>query len=439
VFASRNLRPIVKLAIALLAVCAALAVNAQPIPGLDPDITFTGYDPSPNPFTYVPITNNPVGPNSLNPEYVKLFKDYFPVKVGRAMDWQQANTNNERNWSDRPAGDYGPNGMSEPTLVNVMNQMRSQVRLDFIPQIHRPALATRDYAVQQGRYWAQHYTGNVMRLAVGNEMMFPYATNVQALAMFEARAEYPGRTDFDALSIKQGAELAEYGPAFREGWVSTGRAAPDLTLVVEGFSPATQYAKLQIDRMKEVGLDFATYKPRIAIGAYAFGSATDSSGLDLSTPQKKRDNTIAWADANLEEWFKQHRQLAQSEGLAQTMIDAYEYKVFTQPNGGKSWTDFQNTQEIADGQHTLLQMLSAAAGGPDAEFMAEGLYGFPMDAPQGQFPLLPFDPQWLSHPMDFGSFRGYASTVDRSSVPEPSAALMLGVAAGMAATRRRAA
>jgi hypothetical protein len=427
-----------KLVTALVLCACVRGVLAQPIPGLDPGITFTGYDPSPNPFTYVPITNNPTGPNSLKPEYVGLFKNFFPVKVGRAMDWQQANSNNERNWSDRPAGDFGPNGMSEPTLVNVMNQMRSQVRLDFIPQIHRPALATRDYAVQQGKYWAQHYTGNVIRQAVGNEMMFPYGTNVQAQAMFEARTEYPGRSDFDALSLKQGAELAEYGQAFREGWVSTGRAAPDQTLVVEGFSPVTQYAKLQIDRMKELGLDFATFKPRIAIGAYAFGSPSDSAGLDLSTPQKKKDNTIAWADANLEEWFKQHRQLAQSEGLAQTIIDAYEYKVFTQPNGGQSWADFQNTPEIAEGQNTLLHMLSTAAGGPDAEFMVEGVFGFPMDAPQGQFPLLPYDASWLSHPMDFASFRGYAETVDRSSIPEPSALAL--VAVGVAcAMRRRAA
>lgn len=429
-----------RIAAALIALCVCLNTAAQPIPGLAPALNFTGYDPSPNPFTYVPITNRPAGqPNSLKPEYVKLFHDFYPVKIGRAMDWQQANSNDEVNWTDRPAGDYGPNGMSEPTLVNVMNQMRSEVRLDFVPQIQRPALATRDYAVQQGKYWAQHYTGNVMRLAVGNEMWAPFGTNVQAQAMFQARVEYPGHTDFDALSLKQGAELAEYGPAFREGWVSTGRAAPDLTLVVEGFSPTTQYAKLQIDRMKEVGLDFATYKPRIAIGAYAFGSATDSAGLDLSTPAKKRDNTVAWADANLEEWFKTHRQLAQQEGLAQTTIDAYEYKMFTQPNGGQSWVDFQNTPEIAQGQNTLLHMLSDAAGGPGAAFTAEGLYGFPLDAPQGQFPLLPFDSAWLSHPMDFASFAGYAGTVDVSGVPAPSSMALVSVAAGMVAMRRRAA
>jgi hypothetical protein len=388
-----------------------LSVSAAPIAGFRAGINFTGFDPTPGGFTYVPISGG-----QFKPEYVDLMvKTIDPIR-GRIMDLQQINDNDEKTWANRATSDFGRNGITQETAIRAMNQMRARIR-DFAPQYATPSQADTDYALQAGKLWGSSYTGDTIYFSHGNEMWNVYGTNLPEQALVQARAMFPGHSDFDALSLYQGHRLGEMYKAFKQGVASV--SSKRVVLVIEGFAPVTQYASLQIQQLKAEGVDVSG--AHLSIAQYAFGSATDPQG-PLGTSAQKRDTTLAFVNGALKSWTASHLALAQFYGLA-PVVDAYEAKLGTLPNGGAEWVAFQNSNEqeqLTDQGYRALEQTA----GIGSVFNLEGVYGFPMDAPQGQFPLIGLDQ--FDNPRASGGERGAEDVFYRpDAVPDPSSFTIL--------------
>lgn len=422
-------------AVIVLWVAATVAViwwtfNADaatmPVPGWRPAIQYTGFDPGPNgdgsgSYTYVPIAGG-----QFKPEYAKLVADLLRPTVGRDMDLLQGQTNDETTWAGRAATDYGRNGVTRETDIRIANQMRALVG-DYVPQTMIPERATVDYARQLGRLWGTMYAGHSVRVSLGNEIWNVYKGNNGEYALIQAKASGIGGDDLSALAQWHGARLATLATAFKDGLRDVARADVTVTPIVEGFSPVTSYAANQLAGMRAAGFNPAALGVRLSIAQYAFGTSTDVAGRPIATDAQKRDAALDFIDKALVAWTLAHRELARANGLVD-VVDAYELRLGTKPVDGAAetadWVRFQLTDENAQLQGAGLRRLIAASGGTGAALALEGLYGFPMDAPQGQFPLLAIDQ--FANPLASGAYRGVRGVIDFGTpIPEPAALALL--------------
>lgn len=428
----------------LLFLLLPAVAGAAPIAGFRAGLNWTGFDPGPNgdgseSFTYIPLNGNT---GTFKDEYINAVAANLAPKVGRDMDLKQLVTNNMVNWSDMTSltTDYGPDGVRETTSINVAKQMRAKVS-DFTPQVGIPLMATTDYARQQGKLWAQQYGNRPVEINLGNEVWNVFAGNLGAWNLNQAHAEGYVGDDFRILGLRQGVRLAQHAQAFMQGFTEGGGNAANVSTIIEGFAPVPQYIQNQIDGMKSVGITPASLHARLSIAQYAAGSATDLTG-PLTTNANKRDAVLAFINAGPAVWSAQTLAIAKANQLA-PYVDAYEMRLGGKPVSTPAetfdWVAFQNTDEEQQAQDAGLRILSQASGGVGAIFNAEGYYGFPMDAPQGQFPLLGLDQ--FNNPNASGAYRGVAGVIDFSSipgVPEPSTLAVAALSVAHALVRRRA-
>jgi hypothetical protein len=419
----------------VLFILCAMARGAQgaPIPGWRPSINYTGFDPSPMPFTYGPIANG-----QFKPEYANAVATLLDPSVGRAMDLLQNNDNAETTWPTRATTDFGPGGITRETDIRIANQMRGLIP-DYIPQTHFPARSDIDYARQLGRLWGTMYGGHTVRVANGNELWNVFAGNNGAYNLEQAKAEGYVGDDFRILGLRQGVQLALKSKAFKQGLEDVGRSDVTVVTVIEGLAPVAQYARNQIDGMRSIGVEPASINARLAIAQYAFGTSTDVAGRPIGTDAQKRDAVIDFVNKSLVAWTLDHRALARANWLPD-VVDSYEFRLATKPVQGQAetddWVHFQLTDENAQAQDAGIRALVTASGGVGAALALEGLYGFPMDAPQGQFPLLALDQ--FNDPFASGAFRGVHGLIDfTAAIPEPNgSAVAVALAAIVLAGRK---
>lgn len=419
--------------IVLLSVCA-VAVRAQTIPGFQISENEPGFNNGGS--VYVQITGpGAPGTGQYKPEYVTKVLNVWKPKVIRRMDTWQVVTNNTTNWANRSANDYGDNGMTYESTVNLDNTALS-LNPGYRPWLNLPFFADDDHDFRLGQLYAQQFHGTKVIVSNGNEGWNIFGTNIPAQNLFAARAEEPGVPDFQSAGHRWGRELGKSVKAFTLGWVAGGRNAADVQMEIEGFAPATAWAQYQMDGMRAIGIEPSTYHAHVSIAQYAAGSDSDLQG-PTGTPDQKRAALLAFinsANGPLG-WTNAHKSLAQANGLP-ALVDAYEARLGIQGTSStQDWRDFQLTDQQRDVQEQGLNTLVAAmGGGPNVIWNCEGFFGFPWGS--GIFSLA--DTNMLDNPAQSMAWTGVLNTVDRSNVPEPSAlALLLGVCA-VAAGRRAA-
>jgi len=420
--------PIILAAIAFV-MLAMLGVTARgAIPGFRVGINWTGYDPTGQPggpagtpYTYEPIDGST---GFLKQQYVDAVAKYVAPVIGRDMDWKYLNDSTISTWAQQQAlgSDYTAYGMRETTDINAANQMRAKVP-DFTPQIGIPLMADDDYAYQQGKLWAQRFSGKASGVSInlGNEVWSVYAGNLGAWNLNQAHAEGYVGDDFRILGLRQGVRLAQKSLKFRQGWQDGGGDPSKVSTIIEGFAPIPQYIQNQVDGMKSIGADPKTLNAKLSIAEYAAGSASDLQGL-LGTAAQKEVAVDAFINAGPAVWTAQTLAIAKANGL-DPHVRAYEFRLATKPVSGAEiadWVAFQNTDNAMRIQQEGIPTLLNAAGGVGAVFNVEGFGGFPMNAPQGQFPLVDIN-QMFTDPFQSGVFRGVNGLIDFSSIPQTPA------------------
>jgi hypothetical protein len=420
-----------KLVTAIVLCACVRGVLAQPIPNFQISENEPGYT-----GVYVPFNGNGTpGSAQYKPEYVAKVLNVWKPKVIRRMDTWTIVDNATTNWFNRSTNDFGPKAMTYESTVNLDNAALS-LNPSYRPWLNLPFFADDDHDFRLGQLYAQQYHGKRVIVSNGNEGWNIFGTNIPAQNLFAARAEEPGKGDFEAAGRRWGRELGKTVRAFTLGFVAGGGNANDVQMEIEGFAPSTAWAQYQIDGMKGIGIDPRTYHAHVAIAQYAAGSDSDLQG-PTGTPDQKRVAVLAFinsANGPLG-WTNAHRGLARANGL-DDVLHAYEARLGIQGiSSTQDWRDFQLTPQQRDLQHQGLDVLVNAMGDPaQVIWNEEGFFGFPWTA--GVFSLA--DMNMLDNPGASMAWQGVLDKVDFSgSVPEPTAlTILLGVGAMM---RRRAA
>lgn len=397
----------------LLALAFTLSANGGVIPGFRVGINHTGFDT--RGAVYVPFDSTGTE-GHLKQDQVDLLATIQP-KTGRDMDWLQVVTNDTASWATRSNNDFSDKGITYETDINAANQIRGKVP-DYEPWINSPLLADEDHDRQLGRLWGQRYGGKVIRFGKGNEVWNIFGNNLPAQNLFAARADpsYEGG-DAEKAQRRQGHRLAVSTKAFIQGLHDVNRFDVKVIMEVEGFSPVADFARYQLDEMKQRGFDPKELNAHVAIAQYAAGSPTDIA--IGGTDQQKHDNVLAFVNGSLVEWTKAHHDLALAEGL-DPVVDAYEMRIGM--NFDSSWIPFQYRVEQFDLQAKSMMALYANAGSGSI-FNVEGLYGFPWNN-SNQFSLID-----LNKDLNSQAYQGVLSTIDFSTTPEPGGLLLVVFAA----------
>ncbi len=418
----------VKLPTLILIVVTASA-GAQVIPGFQISENEPGYT-----GVYVPFDGDGTpGGAHYKAEYIAKVLNVWKPKVIRRMDTWTIVDNATTNWATRSANDFGPKAMTYESTINLDNTALS-INPNYRPWLNLPFLADDDHDFRLGQLYAQQYHGKKVIVSNGNEGWNIFGTNIPAQNLFAARTEEPGKPDFEASGRRWGRELGKSVKAFTLGFVAGGGNADNVQMEIEGFAPATAWAQYQIDGMKAVGINPATYHAHVAIAQYAAGSDGDLQG-PTGTPDEKRAAVLNFINSGNGPlgWTNAHRALARANGLAD-LVDAYEARLGIQGTSStQDWRDFQLTDQQRDVQERGINILVGAMGGPDVVWCEEGFVGFPWD--HGVFNLADW-PGQFDNPAASMAWTGALNTVDRS-VPEPAAFLLIG--ASVLAMRRRAA
>jgi hypothetical protein len=386
-------------------------------------INYTGYDPTGQPggppgtpFTYEPIDGSS---GYLKTEYVDAVTKYVAPILGRDMDWKYINDSTIQHWSQQQslASDYTVFGMRETTDIHAANQFKAKIP-DYSPQISIPLMSDDDYAYQQGKLWATLYSGKDVSINLGNEVWHVFQGNLGDWNLQQAKAEGYQGDDFRILGLRQGVRLAQHALKFMQGFSDGGGDPNRVHTIIEGFAPIAQYVQNQIDGMKSIGVDPKTIHATISIAHYAAGSDTDLQGA-LGTAAEKEASVMNFINAGPKVWAQQHLAIAIANGL-DPHIGAYEFRLGTKPvtaDEVADWVLFQNTDNEMRIQQNGIPTLLAASGGVGAIFNLEGYGGFPMDAPQGQFPEVTIA-QMFNNPFESGVLRGTYSLIDFDSIPQ---------------------
>jgi hypothetical protein len=295
-----------------------------------------------------------------------------------------------------------------------------------MPWLNSPINADIDHDFKLGQLYGQKYNGHKIIFGKGNEGWNIFGTNLPAQNLFAARAEFPGLDDFTAAGKRWGELLGKGETAFESGLHSVaGHQNDEVIMMIEGFSPTTQWAQNQINGMKALGIDPAQHHGQVSIGMYAAGSATDLVG-PTATDDQKKTAILNFIANSLVPWTAAHKQLAIANGL-KPVVDAYEMRLGTPSSGPPTadWIAFQNTPQESIVQQQGYAELLAAAGGSEALFNTEGFIGFPWS--NGIFAQADYPSQY-ANPAQSQAWSGLESLIDYSSIPqtpEPAGVLLL--------------
>jgi hypothetical protein len=394
-----------------------------------------------------------------------------PGGVLRAMDWQNTNGSQIKTPADMvPVNGYNftDKGGSMEALAELATRTRNNLWVN-VPQASagqwtdpRQSVA---YAMGQRlgaklnpgitKYVMDEYANELWNGGDGNQ------GTANLIRARQSPLTTPGASDFQKLCEMAWIDWFDNHQAMKQGLGDAlqARGLPRNAIELRGAGPgfiANPYVPFYgVTRLKQVRdpaqVDATLANTRLIIAPYLPGAPTDVGGIQPGeTAQSFIAKCLQFRDANYPNWFKSNYEMAKSFGMkGLALYETMGGSTYDFDSGTNFLVNFNRGSEIKDFERGFLNYVMDLVDGkldgknadPDAPLIIFGSAGIPYSEQFGtwapkEFYDSPTSPKAQAF-LDFIAVS--AANVDPGTVPEPSAALVLGVAAGMVAMRRRAA